>query len=85
MEWLRELKIALIQKDIEQLDTLTIELPPLTTLQEKKDALFLLEEALCILQDAREDTKKSLSLLRKNIDFLNATRKPLKSSIDFRT
>lgn len=85
MEWLRELRIAVIEKNIEKVDALTFELPHFETLQDKKDALFLLKEALDILQNAKEDTKKVLSQLRKNIDFLNSTRYSKSSSIDVRT
>lgn len=85
MAWLRELRIAVIEKDIEKLDILTVELPLLETFQDKKDALFLLGEALVILQNGREDTKKALTQLRKNINFLNVTKEVGTSSIDFRT
>jgi len=85
LAWLRELRIAVIEKDIEKLDILTVELPLLETFQDKKDALFLLGEALVILQNGREDTKKALTQLRKNINFLNVTKEVGTSSIDFRT
>jgi len=54
--WLKELKIAVIQKNVEQVEK----------------TLYLLEEAKSIVQGLKDETAESMAQMKKNIDFLNS-------------
>jgi len=70
--WLKELKIAVVQKDVEQVEKLLEDIPSLDNIQEIKEAVYLLEEAKSIVQDLKNDTAKSMAQMKKNIDFLKS-------------
>ena len=71
--WLNQLKIAVVQKDVEQLEKLLDDLPKLDDAKEIEEALYLLHEATNILQNLKDKTAASMAQMKKNIDFLNST------------
>ena len=70
--WLNELKIAVIQRDVECIEILLEDTPPLENPQEIEEALYLLKEAADILQALKSETAASMAQMKKNIDFLNS-------------
>ena len=71
--WLNEFKVALVQKDTDKIDLLLSDIPQFETLDEMKEASFLLKEAHTLLQLLRNEAKGSLVQLKKNIEFLEST------------
>ena len=71
--WLKQLKIAVVQKDIEQLEKLLDELPNFDDPKEIEEALYLLYEATDILQTLKDETAASMAQMKKNIDFVSST------------
>ena len=80
--WLKELKIALIQKDITKLEELVGNLPHLEKTEEIDEALHLLAAATTLLIELRDETQTSMKQMQKNIDFLKSTQAPLTSKLD---
>ena len=80
--WLKKLKIALIQKDITQLEKLVEHLPHLEKSEEIDEALHLLEAATSLITQLRDETQTSMIQMKKNIDFLKSTQAPLVSKLD---
>jgi len=80
--WLKEFKIALIQKDISTLEKLVEDLPPLKKAEEIDEALHLLTAATAFITELRDETKTSMLQMKKNIDFLKSTQAPLVSKLD---
>ncbi len=80
--WLKELKIALVQRDISKLEELVDNLPLLEKAQEIDEALHLLAAATTFLTELRDDTQASMIQMKKNIDFLKSTQAPLTSKLD---
>ena len=80
--WLKKLKIALIQKDITQLEKLVEHLPHLEKAEEIDEALHLLEAATSLITQLRDETQTSMIQMKKNIDFLKSTQAPLVSKLD---
>jgi len=80
--WLKELKVAIIQKDVGLLSSLLEDLPVLEDAKEIETAIYLLKEAADIMQTLQEETKDSMTQLKKNIDFLDATSKQKSNTLD---
>lgn len=71
--WLKQFKIAIVQKDIEHLEKLLDNLPKIADTKEIEEALYLLDEAKKIMQNLKDTTAASMVQMKKNIDFLNST------------
>ena len=80
--WLKELKIAIIEKDTDRLNALMDSLPELSDADEINEALFLLKEATVIVTDLRDETQSAMVQMKKNIDFLQSTSSPITSKFD---
>jgi hypothetical protein len=80
--WLNQLKIAVIEKDMEQLDALLEEIPTLHEPKEIEEALFLLKEAAKIFETLKQETAESMQQMKKNINFLNSTQANTTSKFD---
>lgn len=80
--WLKELKVAIIQKDVELLSSLLEDVPVLEDAKEIETAIYLLKEAANIMQTLQEETKDSMIQLKKNIDFLDATSSKKSNTLD---
>ena len=82
MDWLNKLKIAVVQKDTKLVDKLLDDIPALEDEKEIKNALFLLDEAVNIVQNLQNETAISMKQLKKNIDFLSATQSSVINKLD---
>lgn len=80
--WLNELKIALIEKDIEKLEELSNVKLKFETMEEMQEALYLIQEAEQLLTTLKNKTAMSMQQLKKNIDFLNATQSHEPNKLD---
>ena len=70
--WLNELKIALIEKNIDKINSLMDNLPQLEEKQDVTTAIYLIKEATTLVTGLRDETKASMVQMKKNIDFLNS-------------
>jgi len=70
--WLNQLKIALVQKDMELLGSLLDDIPALKDAKDIEIALHLLQEATVIVQELKDETTTSMTQIKKNIDYLNS-------------
>ncbi|HFB54173.1 MAG TPA: hypothetical protein ENJ67_05505 [Sulfurimonas autotrophica] len=70
--WLNQLKIAIVQKDMELLDSLLGDIPQLQDEKEIESALCLLQEAAALMQSLKDETTSSMKQIKKNLDFLNS-------------
>ena len=80
--WLKELKIALIEKNIDKLDELMENLPELNKAEDIEKALSLIAEAKSLVQGLRDNTFFAMQKIQKNINFLKSTQAPLTSKLD---
>lgn len=71
--WFNELKIAIVQKDVKQLEKLLDDTPELEKEEDIKSAVYLFEAAIELLETLKAQTGDSMRQIKKNIDFLNAT------------
>jgi len=80
--WLNKLKIAIVQKDIDTLNTLMDNLPDLSDTREIDEALNLIASAKSLLIDLKDDTQISMIQIQKNINFLKSTQGPIAPKLD---
>ena len=80
--WLKELKIALVQKDITKLEELVDNLPHLEKASEIDEALHLLVASTAFIVELRDDTQISMIQMQKNIKFLKSTQAPRTAKLD---
>jgi len=83
--WLNSLKIAIIEKNPEALEGLLNEMPSFTNLEDMKSAQALLKEANKFMLELKSATSTSMSQMKKNIDFLNATSMPPSNMLDIKS
>jgi hypothetical protein len=80
--WLNKLKVAIVQKDIDLLDSLLDDLPNLSDPKEIESAIYLLREASEILHTLKDETALSMIQIKKNIDFLRSMESDSASKFD---
>ena len=72
--WLKELKIAVVEKDTNKFQVLLEKLPKLTDAKEIEEALYLIKAAREILESLKVTTQSSMMQMKKNIDYLKSTQ-----------
>jgi len=72
MSWINDLKIAVIEEDIENISSMTNSLPKFKDINDAKEALGLIEEAIKIVKNRREETLETMNKIKKTRAFLNS-------------
>ncbi|MCF6331192.1 MAG: hypothetical protein L3I99_06560 [Sulfurimonas sp.] len=74
--WLNRLKIAIVEKNTNEIDKLLDEVPEFSNKKAMQEAMYLMREASELLYSLKDETGEILSQIKKNIDFLNSTQTP---------
>ena len=82
--WLKQLKIALVEKNITRLSELMNELPELTSKEDLDAAICLLDEATSLVSSFQNQTQEAMIQMQKNIKFLKVTEEKKTSSLDIK-
>jgi len=80
--WLDDLKVALASQDIKKMEQLLDNIPNLDNLEDIQKAKLLIDQMLEVVSLKKEKTAHSMQLMKKNIDFLNATASQAKNQLD---
>jgi hypothetical protein len=72
--WLKELKIAVIEKDTDKFQLLLDDIPELSDPKEIEEALYLIKAVKEILYTLKNETQNNMIQIKKNIQFLNSAR-----------
>jgi len=83
--WLNQLKIAIIEKNIDKINHLMANLPQLDNLADAEQALALTNEAEKLVLNLKDDTAISMKQMKKNIDFLKSTQAPRSAKLDIKS
>lgn len=67
--WLKELKIAVIQKDMQKLDSLLQDIPTIKDTKEIEEVLYLLKQATHDFEQLRDETRLSMEQVKKTLIF----------------
>ena len=83
--WLSKFKIAIIERNTEEIDTLLEELPTFTTVDEMKEAQYLMKEAATLLLNLKSQTQDTMQRIQKNLSFLKSTQTNDSSALDIKS
>ena len=72
--WLKQLTIAIVEKNVDKINNLMDNLPQLSEKSELDQAITLLKEAETLVQSLKNETETSMIQMKKNIIFLEATQ-----------
>ncbi len=73
MKWANQLKIAIIERDEVKIEKAIEKLPNFDSLEEMKEAAYLMQEAHNFLSSQKEEFASKLLKIKKQKEFLNAT------------
>ena len=85
MPWLNSLKIALAERNIENINTLIEELPKFETLEEMNEAQYLFKEVAVLLHSLKSETQNSMQQIKKNLTFLRSTEMKAEPTLDIKS
>ena len=80
--WLKELKIALVEKNIDKISQLLENLPDLESPKEIEEALYLLKESTEYIEGLKTSTKASMKQMKRHMEFLSSTEHNVSSKLD---
>jgi dsDNA-binding SOS-regulon protein len=83
--WLNKLKIAIIEKNTDNIDKLLENIPQLENEREMEEAMYLLKEANELLHSLKDETLSSMKQIKKNMEFLRSTEKQTASKLDIKS
>ncbi|MBL0687688.1 MAG: hypothetical protein JJV95_05480 [Sulfurospirillum sp.] len=81
MQWLNNLKIAIVEENITQIKSLTKELPSFDSKIEAQEALALIGEAIKILDNKKEQTLEAMNKIKKTKKYFEQKRSLFKMSV----
>jgi len=83
--WLTNIKIAIVEKNVDKLDYLLDEVPQFENKYDMEEAMYLLGEAAELVYTLKDETEHSMKQMKKNIDFLKSTQSPTPNKLDLRS
>jgi hypothetical protein len=69
--WISTLKLAIINKDFDQIEKLSKDIPRFETLDESQEALALIEQVNVLLKNEKEKILSQMQKLKKTKEYLN--------------
>ncbi len=72
MKWMNNLKIAVVEKDIDIIGKLIKDVPEITDLNQAKESLALIKEAILIVENEKERTLAAMNKLKQTKAFLDS-------------
>ena len=83
--WINNLKIAIVEKNTDNIDKLLDSIPEFKDLKEAEPAMYLLKEALELLHTLKDETAESTMKIKKNLDFINSTQHTNANTLDIKS
>ena len=72
MSWINDLKVAVIEEDIENITAITDSLPEFKDVNDAEEALNLIQEAIKIVKNKKEETLDIMNKIRQTKVFLTS-------------
>ena len=83
--WLKELKIAIIEKNTAKIDELINDIPTLEKNDEIQEAIYLLKAASDLVSGLQNNTQTSMSQMKRNLNFLKSTESKATAKFDVKS
>ena len=85
MPWLNKLKIAIAEKNIENIENLIDNLPKFENVPELEEAQYLFKEVAVLVHALKDETQASMQQIQKNLTFLRATETKSATTLDIKS
>lgn len=72
MNWITDLKLAIIDKNISKIGKLIKEVPKIDDMAKAQEALALINEAINIVDNEKEETLRSMNKIKQTKAFLHS-------------
>ena len=72
MSWINNLKTAVIEKDIQNITEITDTLPQFEDINEAEEALSLIQEAIKIVKNKKQETLNIMNKIKQTKTFLTS-------------
>ncbi len=73
LKWLNDLKLAIINQEINNIGELMKNIPSIEEMDEATEALALINEAIAIVEKERERTLKTMNKIKQTKAFLKSS------------
>ncbi|MEA1920788.1 MAG: hypothetical protein U9N52_13180 [Campylobacterota bacterium] len=80
--WIKAFKIAIAERNIEEIDALIRSTPEFESIENMKEALYLIKEATTLIKASQNDILKTKNKLKKNIEFMQSAQSHSTSKFD---
>jgi len=68
--WIIKFKIALLEKDIDSIDTLLDSVPEFSNREDAEQAMYLIQQGMELVYNLQDDLGKSMRQMKQSINFL---------------
>jgi len=83
--WLTKLKIAIVEKNVENLSKLMQEIPQFEDAKKMQAAVCLIAEATELVSLLQNETASSMQQIKKSLEFIKSTRPNNTNKLDIRS
>lgn len=83
--WLKKLKIAIIEKNTDTIDTLLQDLPEFKSIEEMREAQYLFKEVEKLVSSLKDETQVSMQQIKNNLSFLRSTQTKPTTTLDVKS
>lgn len=80
--WVNELKIALATGDLKTIEKIVSETPEFMTLEERREAAFLIQNAITQFESKKRATLEEMAQIKKNLQFIRSIARPSSKKLD---
>ena len=85
MPWLSKLKVAIAEKNIENINELIENLPQFETIDELDEAQYLFKEVYLLINGLKDETQSSMQRIQKNLSFMRSTEVKPTTALDIKS
>jgi hypothetical protein len=83
--WNKALQIAIVEKNVDKIKELLDTPLNFATLEEVREAQYLLAEASELMHELKDDTARTMKQIKKNMDFLQSTQTKTPNKLDIKS
>jgi len=80
--WHNKLKIAIVNKDTDAIDSLLDNMPEFSEVSKMQEAMYLLKEVSSLAKMLQDETTISMKQIKRNINFLKSTNLDTSSTLN---
>ncbi len=83
--WLTSLKVAIVEKNVQNLEKLINGMPKFDNIKDMESASYLLREAAELIYTLQDETKITMKKIKKNLNFIQSTQAQPANILDIKS